>query len=116
MTQAPPLLPTQIHVAPTTAAGTMSATVAPTTSDGPALVAMTVYVIGAPGVAVDDPSVLVMERSARSAIVSVSLAVLSLGSGSVTPTGTATVTVLVTAAVVDASMDNTTENVADAPA
>jgi hypothetical protein len=46
-----------------------------------------------PGVAVVEPSVLVTARSARSATVSVSVAALLPGLGSVEPPGTATVAV-----------------------
>jgi hypothetical protein len=45
-------------------AGKVSATVAPVTSAEPALLAVIVYMIAVPGVAVAAPSVLVIERSA----------------------------------------------------
>src|ERR1700730_13670360 len=76
------------------AAGKASAMVAPVTKLGPALVATMVYVVVRPGVYVATPSVLVICRSATGAGVSVSVAELLPGVGSVVPTGTVTVAVL----------------------
>ena len=61
---------------------------------GPALDAVIVYVTLPPGVAEVTPSVLVIDRSADAAKVSVSVAELLPGVGSVTPAGAATVAVL----------------------
>ena len=74
--------------------GALSIIEAPTTSLGPLLVAVTVYVVPTPGVYVGVPSVLVILKSACGLGVSVSDALLLPGVGSVVPTGTATVAVL----------------------
>ena len=79
----PPPAPTQVHVA-VSDAGNVSATVAPGALLGPALLAVIVYVTDPPAVTVVTPSVLVIERSACGVIVSVSVAELFAGSGSVT--------------------------------
>src|SRR5713101_5581264 len=71
-----------------------SATVAPVTKLGPALVATMVYVVVPPGVYVATPSALVICRSATGAGVSVSVAELLPGVGSVVPAGDVTVAVL----------------------
>ena len=84
--QLPPVA-VHVQVAPSSAAGSRSVTVAPATADGPALPATTVYVTGVPGTTFGCPSVLVTNRSARSVSVSVSVAVLLLRSGSVEPAG-----------------------------
>jgi hypothetical protein len=57
-----------------------------------------------PGVAVVTPSVLVIERSADAARVSLSVAELLAGFGSVTPPGAATVAVLLKIPLADAAM------------
>src|SRR5260370_13694238 len=72
------------------AAGMASATVAPVTKLGPALVATMVYVVVPPGVYVATPSVLVICRSATGAGVSGSVAELLPGAGAVVPAGTVT--------------------------
>ena len=59
-----PALAAQVHVTPVIAAGIMSVTVAPLTANGPLLITTIVYVIGAPGTAVNEPSVFVIARSA----------------------------------------------------
>jgi hypothetical protein len=84
---------TQVQVTPVSVAGNVSATVAPVTADGPALLAVMVYVTPPPGVAVVTPSVFVIARSALGESVSVSVAELSPGVGSVTPPGAVTVAV-----------------------
>src|SRR5262249_32270181 len=61
---------------------------------GPLFVTTIVYVVLVPGTAVRTPSVLVMDRSAWGVRPSVSVALLSVGSGSVTPAGAVTVAVL----------------------
>ena len=69
-------------------------TVAPIASLGPALLAMIVYVVLPPAVTAVTPSVLVMPRSARALMVSVSVAKLLPGVGSPTPAGGVIVAVL----------------------
>jgi len=100
-----PVVIEQVQVTPVTETGTVSdteaPTVAPVTFEGPLFVTVTVYVIGAPGVAVVAPSVLVIARSACALSVSVSVAELFPGVGSVTPPGAVTVAVLVTAPVAE---------------
>jgi hypothetical protein len=88
---APPA-PTHVHVA-LRDGGNVSATVAPVTLLGPALFATIVYVTLFPGTAVATPSVFVIERSAFPVRVSVSVAELLAGVGSVTPAPVATVAV-----------------------
>ena len=92
--QVPPMLAAQVHVAPVRLAGSGSVTVAPVTSDGPLFATMTVYDVAVPGVALVRPSVLVMLRSPDAFNVSVSVAELLAGTGSVAPLGRATVAVL----------------------
>jgi hypothetical protein len=89
----PPPAPTQVHVQ-VSLAGKVSATVAPVTLLGPALLAVIVYVTLPPAVALVTPSVLVIERSALAVTVSVSVAELLPGVGSVVPPGATTVAVL----------------------
>src|SRR5215831_10890054 len=76
------------------AAGMRSETLAPVTLLGPLLVTTMVYVVEPPGVAVVTPSVLVIDRSATSVMVSVSVALLLPGVGSLTPAGAAMLAVL----------------------
>jgi hypothetical protein len=91
--QVPPLAPTQVHVH-VSDAGNASVTFDPGAALGPLLfVAVIVYVTEPPGVAVVTPSVLVMARFACGVSVSVSVAVLLPGVGSVTVTDVATVEV-----------------------
>src|SRR5438105_3095513 len=80
--QVPPPAPTQVQVA-VRLAGKVSATVAPMTLLGPALLAVIVYVTLPPAAAVVIPSVLVIARSAWGKSVSVSVALLLVGFGSV---------------------------------
>src|SRR5438105_8735568 len=91
--EAPPL-PTAVKVSLPTLAGRMSLTVAPVTLLGPLLLTTIVYVVEVPGVTVATPSVLVIERSATRLTVSLSVALLLPGIGSVTPAGAAMVAVL----------------------
>ena len=88
----PPPAPTHVHVA-VRAAGNVSATVAPDAFDGPAFDAVTVYVAPPPGVTDVTPSVFVIAKSAAGLNVSVSVAELLAGAGSVLPTGAVTVAV-----------------------
>jgi hypothetical protein len=97
----PPPAPAHVQVA-VKDAGNVSATVAPVTLLGPALLAVIAYVTLPPGVAVVTPSVFVIARSAFPTSVSVSVALLLLGVRSVTPPGTATVAVLDRVPVADA--------------
>lgn len=111
----PPPAGTQVHVAPLSVAGIVSATVAAITADGPELPATIVYVTAVPGTSVADPSVLVIDRSAVGFKVSVSVAELFAGVGSVTPPGAATVAVLTRLPVADAEIVAETVNVAEPP-
>jgi hypothetical protein len=86
-------------------AGNVSATVEPEALLGPAFDATIVYVTLVPGTSVVAPSVLVMARSADPVIVSVSVAELLPGVGSVTPPPAATVAVLDSVPVAAAEMD-----------
>jgi hypothetical protein len=89
----PPPAPTHVQLQ-VSDAGNVSATVDPLALDGPALLAVMVYVVEPPGVAAVTPSVLVIERSAVAPNPSTSVAELFPGVGSVTPPGAATVAVL----------------------
>src|SRR5262245_55327814 len=91
--QVPTPAPTQVQVQ-VREAGKVSATVAPVALLGPALEAVIVYVVEPPGITFVTPSVFVMERSAMGPSVSLSVAELLPGFGSVTPPGAATVAVL----------------------
>src|SRR6185369_17716884 len=70
--QVPPPAPTQVQVA-VRLAGKVSATVTPLAFEGPALLAVIVYVTEPPAVAVVTPSVFVIARSAVLTIVSLSV-------------------------------------------
>jgi hypothetical protein len=102
--QVAPAEATHVHVAPLSDAGSVSRIVAPTTADGPAFAATIVYVTGVPGISVADPSVLVMDKSARGPSASVSVAMLLAFDGSVTPVGALTVALLVSEPVAAAEM------------
>jgi hypothetical protein len=102
--QLPPPAPRHVQVTPVIVAGTVSATVAPFAALGPAFDATIVYAMERPGTAVVCPSVFVIERSAWAVSVSVSVAELLAGFGSVTPTEGITVAVLVRLPVADALM------------
>src|SRR5262249_56450857 len=83
--QLPPGVAVHDQLAPVSGGGKVSLTGAPTTSLGPAFLTVMVYVSGAPGIASVWLSVLMMERSATSAVVPDTLLVsfAGLGSGSV---------------------------------
>ena len=81
--------------------GTLSVTVAPVTALKPLLRTTIVYAIGIPATAVEDPSVLVIERSACGVSVSVSVAELLVALGSTAPSGMPTVAVFVRVPVAD---------------
>lgn len=68
-----------------------------------------------PGTTEATPSVFVIDRSAVGVKVSVSVAELLAGVGSVTPEGGATVAVLTSVPVADGEIDPVTTNVTDAP-
>src|SRR5262245_28346993 len=89
----PPPAPTHVHVA-VNDAGNVSLTDAPGALLGPALDAVIVYVTDPPAVAVVTPSVLVKARRAAPTIVSVSVALVLPGVGSVVPAAVLTVAVL----------------------
>src|SRR3954469_12829168 len=108
--QVPPLAPRQVQVA-VSEAGNVSATVAPVTALGPALLAVIVYVVVPPAVTVVTPSVFVIDRSAVGLSVSVSVAELFALFGSVTPAGGVTVAVLLNVPVALALMLALTMNV-----
>ena len=112
--QEDPALAEQVQVAPESAAGTMSPTVAPVTVEGPGFEATTVYVTSVPGTTVLRPSVLVIDTSAVGVRVSMSLAELLADTGSVTPAGACTVAVLVSDPVAVGETATTTVYVTDA--
>src|ERR1051326_5744238 len=101
--QVPPPAPQHVHVH-VREAGNVSAAVAPVALLGPAFDAVIVYVTEPPGVAVVTPSVFVIARSADALNVSVSVAELLPGVGSVTPPGADTVAVLLKLPVAAAEM------------
>lgn len=82
--QVPPPAPTQLQVTPVSVAGNVSATVEFGALLGPALLAVMVYVTGLPAVTEVTPSVLVIARFACGDRVSLSVALLLPGTGSVT--------------------------------
>jgi hypothetical protein len=92
--QVEPAEAAHVHVAPARLAGNVSVTVAPVTVDGPAFEATIVYVTDVPGTSPVAPSVFVIDRSAVGVSVSVSVAELFAGVGSVTPAATAAVALL----------------------
>ena len=100
-----------MEVAPT---GSASVIVAPLTTDGPALLTVTVYVVFVPGVADVVPSDLATMRLAWATMVVVSVALLSAGS-SIVPGGAVTVAVFDNTPVNAASTVPVTVNVADVP-
>src|SRR3954470_22650026 len=61
--QVPPPAPTHVQVTPVRSAGKESAIAEPAALLGPALLAVIVYVTLLPGIAIVEPSVLVMARS-----------------------------------------------------
>src|SRR5262245_22687948 len=97
--QVPPPAPTHVQVVPVNAAGKVSVTVAPGALEGPALEAVITYVTVPPAVTVVTLSLLVIARSPCRAMVSVPVALLLPGVGSVTPPGAATVAVLLSVPV-----------------
>src|SRR4051812_36158593 len=91
--QLEPSVAVQVQLTPMRLAVKLSTTAALTTSLGPALDTVIVYVIGSPGIAVADPSLLVMLRSACGVSVSESSELSLELLPSVTPAGAATVAV-----------------------
>jgi len=102
----------QVHATPVTVAGTVSATVAPVAVDGPPFVATIVYDTAVPGTSLVAPSVLVIDRSAVGTNVSVSVAVLLAGVGSVIPARTVAVAVFARVPVAVEAIVAVTVNVA----
>ena len=102
--QLEPLDATHVHVAPLSALGNVSETVAPVTTEGPAFDATIVYVTDVPGTSDAEPSVFVTDRSAVIPNVSVSVAELFADVGSVADPPTATVAVLAREPVAEAEM------------
>ena len=100
---APPAA-THDHAAPLSALGNVSPTVAPTTADGPAFDATTVYVTEVPGTSDAAPSDFAIERSAVAPNVSVSVALLFVLVGSVADPPGETVAVLASVPVADAEI------------
>lgn len=113
--QLAPAVATHVHVPDVAPAGRASATGALTAVDGPALPTTTVYVVLWPGVADVAPSVFVIDRSAVGFKVSVSVAELLAGVGSVTPAGAAIAAVLTRLPVAVAATVAKMVNVAVAP-
>src|SRR4051794_31667463 len=85
---------TAVQLTAVMADGNRSVTCWSTAVLGPWLLTTMVYVVLPPGTADRTPSVLVMDRSARGVRLSVSVALLLPGVGSVTPAGGVTVAVL----------------------
>jgi hypothetical protein len=110
-----PLEATHVQVGNRSVAGMVSATVAPTAVDGPLFVATMVYDTVAPGVSDDWPLVFVIDKSARGPRVSVSVAELLPGVGSVIVPGTATVAVFARLPVTDGFTVPVRVNVTVAP-
>ena len=110
-----PVVMEHVQVTPVIAAGTVSVTVAPVTFEGPLLVTVTVYEMPEPGTSVADPSVFVTARSAWAPSVSVSVAELLPGVGSVVPPGTAALAVFTSEPVAEAETVPDTTYVATAP-
>jgi hypothetical protein len=96
---------THVHVAPLSAEGSVSVTVAPTTADGPLFVVTIVYVTLVPGTSVVEPSVFVIRRSVDGDNESVSVAELLVLVGSVTPVGVEIDAVFASEPVAVASME-----------
>jgi hypothetical protein len=113
--QLEPAVAEHVQVTPVSVAGNVSATVAPVITDGPAFVATIVYVTPWPGVADATPSVLVIDRSPVGVSVSVSVAELLPGVGSVTEAGTATDAVFAKLPVAVVEMVEVSVNVAVPP-
>jgi hypothetical protein len=109
--EAPPLAE-HVHVTPVNDAGIVSATVAAVTAEGPALPATIVYDTVVPGSFEATPSVLVIDRSAVGFKVSVSVAELFPGVGSVLPPGIAIDAVLASEPVALGAMVPVTVKVA----
>ena len=84
----------QVHVAPVSEAGMVSATVALTAVEGPAFDTTMVYVTLVPGTKTVVPSVLVIDRSARGVSELLSVDVLFEFTGSDVPSGGVIVAVL----------------------
>src|SRR6266542_1348217 len=112
--EAPPL-PAAVNVSLLTPVGTRSVKVDPVTQLGPLLLTTMVYVVEVPDVTLATPSLLVIAGSATPVIVSVSVALLLAGFGSVTPAGAAMVAVLAMEPVALPAIVALTVNVAVPP-
>src|SRR5204863_8356778 len=89
-----PSVAAQVQAPNVKLAGAVSFTVAAATALGPLFLSYTTLFRSPPALTLVTPSVLVIERSATRLTVSVSVALLFPGVGSVTPTGAAVVAVL----------------------
>lgn len=105
----------QVHVAFISVTGRLSATAAPTTALGPALLAMIVYVVCVPATSEVALFVLVIARSAETLIVSESVSLLLAGIGSGTEAGEDTVAVLTSEPVAELMTVARSLNVATLP-
>jgi hypothetical protein len=112
---AAPAVAAHVHEPDVAPAGRASVTGALTAVDGPALPTTTVYVVLWPGMTAATPSVFVIDRSAVGFNVSVSVAELLAGVGSVTPPGTAIAAVFTRLPVAVATTVAEIVNVADPP-
>ena len=88
-----PLDPDAVQLTEPKLAGKLSATLAPTASDGPLLLTTIVYESDVPGTCAALPSDFVTARSACGVKVSVSVALLLAATGSVVPDATLAVAV-----------------------
>ena len=111
----PPPAAAHVHATPLNDTGIVSTTVAAGAAEGPAFEATIVYVTDVPGTFEVTPSVFVIARSAVGVRVSVSVAELFAGVGSVTPPGTAMAAVFTRFPTAEALSVPVTVNVADAP-
>src|SRR5436305_343600 len=110
-----PADPVAVQLTAPKIAGKLSATLAPTASDGPPLPTTIVYVSDDPGTCNVLPSVFVTARLELSVIVSVSVAELFVSGLSLTPAGAATVAVFTSDPVADDFTVPPTVNVAVPP-
>jgi hypothetical protein len=113
--QIPPPAPKQVHVAPVHTAGNVSATVTLDALEGPALLATIAYVTDVPGTLLVVPSVFVIPTLAWGVRLSVSVALLFSGLGSMTPPPTVAVAVLTRLPVADAKMEQVAVYVTEPP-
>src|SRR5947199_179102 len=110
-----PADPVAVQLTPPKTAGKLSATLAPTASDGPLLLTTIVYMSDDPGTCDVLPSSFVTTRLELSVIVSVSVAELLVVGLSLTPAGAVTVAVFTSDPVADDFTVPPTVNVAVPP-